>query len=136
MTDQLSVEQAVGLLSTPESEAAPIEEVAPPEQEEQHEIEAQPGAEDGDGAEAPTEPEAVDEPERPAIDPPHFWSAEAKARFAELPADLQEVVLAQERDFQRVSRQKLEEAATQRKEAETRAKALQSLTEGITHAAQ
>lgn len=143
MSEELSVDQAVGLLASPEPEAAPVEPVeaapeAPPEdiEEQEDHPEAPPEAEGGDGAETPTEAEVEQEPEAPAIEPPHFWSADAKARFAELPPDLQEVVLAQEREFQRVSGQKLEEATTARKTAEAQAKALEGLTEKISEAAQ
>jgi hypothetical protein len=47
--------------------------------------------------EAPEATEAPEEARAPAVEPPHYWPADKKARFAELPADLQELVAEQER---------------------------------------
>lgn len=95
----LSVDQAIAAL-TPE----PVEQAAPeaPQEaaEEPVEIEGEASAPEDteaeaetpdDGEQAEAEPEAV----APA-EPPKYWSQDAKAKFTELPPELQAVVLAQE----------------------------------------
>jgi len=97
----LSVDQAIESLVAPAPEPeendapeAPVEAA-----EEQDEIEGadQPAEEPEDDAETvaegddDTEAEAVE-----PVEPPVYWSKEAKADFAKLPAELQAVVLAQE----------------------------------------
>jgi hypothetical protein len=69
--------------------------------------------------------EAEDEPELeaedddlPPIDAPVSWDAEAKARFAELPRDLQETVKQRETERERFVQQKSQEAARARQEVE------------------
>lgn len=54
----------------------------------------------------------------PAIVAPASWSAEAKARFKELPPDLQAVVLERASDQDRTFHQRMTDAAEQRKAAE------------------
>jgi hypothetical protein len=58
------------------------------------------------------------EPELSPIDPPHFWSAEDKAAFAELPRHLQEKVATYEKGRVDASNRAVEEAAEARKAAE------------------
>lgn len=97
----LSVDQAIASLIP---EPAPVEEAQAPEAPaeaaaEPEEIDAgdQP-AEDPD-AEAETLADGEEEPETEAaapLDAPLYWSQEAKAKFSELPPELQAVVLSQE----------------------------------------
>lgn len=124
----ISFDQAVTMMrdvpaGVPEREEEPAAAVAEPEQveeadqTEQPESDATPPAEDVP-AEAPepngeTEVEAL-EPEAPAIKAPHWWAAEAKASFANLPPELQTVVLEQEKNRDRAisqAQQKATEAA-------------------------
>lgn len=76
------------------------------------------------------------EPDHPAIEPPHFWSADAKARFAELPYELQLVVQENEKAGSKATTQKLEEAALAKKAADAKAEVLASLADRIEAAAQ
>lgn len=129
----LSVEAAIQSLM-PQPEAAPAE--APQDlTEDQPESEAEPTAEDADGAqEAPAEGEEdaeQPEPETPAVEAPHFWDAAAKTRFAQLPPDLQAVVLEQERGREAIKSKAVEEAAKARKEAEGRASQLTQLSDEL-----
>lgn len=97
----LSVDQAIASLLP---EPAPVEETQAPEAPaeaaaEPEEIVAgdQP-AEDPEG-ETETPAEGEEEPEAEAaapLDAPLYWSQEAKAKFSELPPELQAVVLSQE----------------------------------------
>lgn len=84
---------------------------------------------------ASDEGEEQPEPDTPAIEAPHFWSAEAKARFGELPPDLQLIVLENEKAGSKALTLKLEEAATIRKEATAKAKELSELNARIADAA-
>lgn len=127
------------------AEALPpaVEETAPPPEAPAEAAETEPDPiPEGDqpsDLEAPEtasdEAEEQPEPETPAIEAPHFWSAEAKARFGELPPDLQLVVLENEKAGSRALTLKLEEAAAIRKEATAKAKELSSLNARIAEAA-
>src|SRR6185312_2404290 len=92
----LTIEQAVEQLDAAEKkEQAPADAVEAAPQTEPPE--AEPTATDAEEPETAIEGEAeTDEPGAeealPAINPPHFWDAEAKKRFGELPRDLQELV--------------------------------------------
>lgn len=119
-----------------EAAAEPVEADEPPPAEEQP-IEDDDQSSDPDAAETPSEGDAEEvEPERPAIEPPHFWSAEAKARFGELPYELQLVVQENEKAGSKATTLKLEEAANAKKAAEAKAEALAGLAERIEAAAE
>lgn len=144
MTDSLSVDAAVGLLNDAPEQAPeapePVETpdpVEPQEDNDEPEIEAPPEADDPDAPETASEEDSEEvEPERPAIEPPHFWSAEAKARFGELPYELQLVVQENEKAGSKATTQKLEEASLAKKAAEAKAEALTGLAERIAAAAE
>ena len=143
MTDTLSVDAAVGLLNdAPEEQAVEttetVEALEPVEAgDPEQEIEAQPEADDPDAPETASEGEGEEvEPDRPAIEPPHFWSADAKARFGELPYELQLVVQENEKAASKATTQKLEEASLAKKAADANAEALASLAERIGAAAE
>jgi hypothetical protein len=126
----LSVEQAVeSLISAPaEPEAAaPVEETAQPE-----EIAAEPTAEDPDAepAEPGEEGEAEAEP-AVALEPPKYWAQEAKAKFSELPAELQAVVLAQEGPREEAAAKAKAEAAESVKAAQQEASGVKALAEHL-----
>jgi hypothetical protein len=81
--------------------------------------------EPAEGEQAEPADEADDEPEieeeaddLPPIDPPVSWDAEAKAKFAELPRDAQEVIAKRESERERFVQQKSQEAARARQEIE------------------
>jgi len=113
---------------TPEApeEAAAEETEEIPEGDQPSDLEAPETASD-EGEETP-EPET-------AIEAPHFWSAEAKARFGELPPDLQLVVLENEKAGSKALTLKLEDAALSKKEAAAKAKELSELNARIADAA-
>lgn len=129
----LSVDQAIAAL-LPQDEA-PAEQPQD-EPDEQPESEGEPTPEDAEGApdEAPAEggdDAEQPEPETPAVEAPHFWDAAAKSRFAQLPPDLQAVVMEQERNREAFKSRAVEEAAKARKEAEGRASQLTQLSEQL-----
>jgi hypothetical protein len=145
MTDTLSLDDAVSLLGSPEpdetpAEAAPVEaakpDEAPLEGEQQIEGDDQ-SPDDPDAPETASEGEGEEvEAAQPPIEPPHFWSADAKARFAELPYELQLVVQENEKAGSKATTQKLEEATLARKAADAKAEALAGLAERIEAAAE
>jgi len=97
----LSVDQAIEALASPapepEENDAPEAPVEAAEEQDETDGADQPAEEPEDDAETvaegddDTEAEAVE-----PVEPPVYWSKEAKADFAKLPAELQAVVLAQE----------------------------------------
>lgn len=119
-------------------EAAPVEADEPdeaPEGEQPIEDGDQPSDLDAPETASDEDGEEV-EPERPAIEPPHFWSADAKARFGELPYELQLVVQENEKAGSRAATQRLEEATLAKKAAEAKAEVLSTLAERIEAAAE
>lgn len=86
--------------------------------------EAETPAQDGDEAKA--EPEAV----VPA-EPPKYWSQEAKAKFLELPPELQAVVLAQEGPRETATAKAKDEAAQARAAADKELQGVQRFAEEI-----
>lgn len=134
-TGFLSIDEAVANLDAAdkrEDEAPAVAAVAPSKTN----TEAEPAAEvanepetatDGENAETEDTGEA-DEANLSAIEPPRFWDAEAKARFNELPRDLQELVLSKETEHDRATATKFEEAAAARKAADAEASRLGAYT--------
>lgn len=92
----LSIEEAVAVLNRDEPDAPAPE--AQEAEEPQSEGAASAPEEAEDGAEPPAEDNETDaEPEAVApAEPPKYWSKDAKERFAQLPPELQAVVLEQE----------------------------------------
>lgn len=86
-------------------------------------------AETGEPAEViPGEATETTEAAEPPIEPPKFWGADAKARFRELPRDVQEVISLNEQQSVTATAKKFEEAATARKAAEAEASKLATYT--------
>ena len=77
--------------------------------------------EDGDEAAFDEGDTPDDEEGEGGYDPPHFWSAEDKAAFAELPPHLQETVLAYERNRDTAAARAIQAAAEARNRAEAAA---------------
>jgi len=84
-----------------------------------------------DGGEPGTTAEDEDESDEEAevedlapIQAPHSWDKEAKAEFDSLPRAAQEIVTRRENERDRVTSQKLQEAAETRKQADTEAQSL------------
>jgi hypothetical protein len=125
-SEPLSVEQAIANI-TPEPETETAPEAPEPAAEEPEEIDA--GDQPADEPEAEPEEQAEGEEELPAeaetLDPPLYWSPEAKADFAKLPASLQAVVLAQEGPREQAT-------AKAKAEASAQVQAAQKDREGIT----
>ena len=124
----LSVDQAVAALAPKkgheEAPAAVVEETTPqPEQTETPKEDTQVATttEEGIEAEAPgdaEEAEGEEDAEAIRIEPPRWWSHDKKARFKELPPDLQAVVFEQEETRERVVAESKQKAADERKAAE------------------
>lgn len=138
---ELTVNDAVGLLNAGEEQTENQETEAPAEAapEPDEEQSSDPDQEDVEAPDEASDDDAAEEAEEP-IDPPHFWTAEEKARFAELPRDVQELLIAKDKEAQRITNQRLEEAAKTRKAYEDEAKALSELKaraeQAVTHAEQ
>lgn len=138
----LSVEAATDLLrSVPteqvelptEEQPAGAEPAAEEPIEASTESEADLAAEGELGAETPTEEAPVEQPEPvvPAIEAPHFWDAEAKARFKDIPPELQPIVAEQARVQVAAAAKAIEESAQARKAAEGQASQVTQLAEHL-----
>lgn len=127
----MTVDQAVESLITPQPdeqhEAAPVAAVEAAQ--EPAETEAEQPAEDA--AEEPLEASDADEQEtEPAVEPvepPKYWSQDAKAKFAALPPDLQAVVLEQEGPREAAAAKAKSEAAEQKAAASKEVEGVQRL---------
>jgi hypothetical protein len=85
----------------------------------EQEEEAAEGAEETPAEAAEDEPDIEEEADDlPPIEAPVSWDAEAKAKFAELPRDVQEYVAKREGERERFVQQKSQEAAKARQEVE------------------
>src|SRR5690349_12123700 len=124
-------EAAVGGEATPEPTAEDyFTDLAEQEfgvtDEEEQPTEGEP--EEGEAEEAADETEVEEEADDlPPIDAPVSWDAEAKAKFADLPRDVQEVVAKRESERERFVQQKSQEATRARAEIEQ--SAIQQLAE-------
>jgi hypothetical protein len=129
----LSVEQAIEALTPPaeqESPEAPVEVAA---EAEQSEGETSSPDETEGGAETPAEEEETEaEPEAvEPVEPPKYWSQDAKAKFAELPPELQAVVLEQEGPREEAAAKAKAEAATIRQQAQQEIGKVQQLADHL-----
>lgn len=134
-TGALSVEQAIASLAPEPVEdtaaEAPVEAAAEPAEPE-GETSTPDVAEDG--AETPAEdtPEAEVEAVAVApVNPPRYWSQDAKAEFAKLPPDLQAVVLAQEGPREEATAKVKAEAAEQIAAASKEIESVKTLAEQL-----
>lgn len=119
----LSIDDAVNQLDAEPRE----EEQAQPEPEAPEPEEPEEAPEEVEEAE---QAEEVEEPEVQA-EAPHYWSAEAKARFAELPPELQAVVAENEAGRERAVQKAQREAVEARKAAEAEVQAIQQRVQGL-----
>lgn len=142
-TGPLSAEQAIATLvqqyEEPAEAEAPIAAAEPAvsdaEPEEQGseaaattaEDDASEAAEPGDGVEEAE----TDEPDAPEVEPPAWWTAEHKARFRELPSDLQAVVREQETTRERLVSEAKERAANAEKSRDEELKGVRTLAEQL-----
>lgn len=124
----LTIEQAVGVLDAAdkkEEQGTPAVEATDTEAAPAVTTDVEPEAViDGEPAELEDGDAEVEETELPAIEPPRFWTAEEKARFSELPPDLQKLVLAKETDRDKVTSASLQKSAEARKAADGEASKL------------
>lgn len=67
-------------------------------------------------------PDEEAEPDQPAIDPPHSWTAEDKAKWGDLPREAQEIIARRETEVARAITAKSEEAKTARETVVEQAK--------------
>lgn len=87
---------------------------------------------DLDAAETPSEEEGEGEAaETPPSEAPHFWPAEAKARFAEMPVDLQLLVSESFKNGSDAITKRLEEATLSKKAADAEKTSLADLNARI-----
>jgi len=130
----LSVDQAIAsLLPEPAVEAAPEAPVEAAAEPEEIEAEASPAEETPDEAETPAEGEEAEaevEAVEP-VEPPKYWSHEAKAKFAELPPELQAVVLEQEGPREAAAARAKADAEVVRKNADAELGKVQKLAEQL-----
>lgn len=137
--EDTSIAATVAELDATPPKEGPAVAATPPasavEEEPDTEIEPTPTGEEAEapeeaseGEEAETEePEVVVEP-LAAIVPPPFWDGDAKKRFADLPRELQELVLSKESERDKAVASKFEESAKARKAAEAEASKLATFT--------
>jgi hypothetical protein len=122
--DQLVTEEvaapggdSVEEMDTPEAvaeEVSTLDEMYPDEEAPEEGSEVDPDAEIPEGEEG--------EPEEPAIDPPHSWKAEDKAKWSALPREAQEIIARRETEVARMITAKSEEAKTARETVVEQAK--------------
>lgn len=138
-TGALSVEDAVAHLSAEEAvEDQPEIETVESDQDDAPETASEDVEIEDDGDED-SETQADDDPEQPAIDPPKSWDAEARERFAQMPRELQEYVLARETERDRGVSAQQQRAAEARQRADAEAQlfvALKPRLEGLISQAQ
>lgn len=130
----LTFDQAVeSLVAPPAQEQAPeapqeaAEEVEEPKGEDQTPEDAEDAPEEAPEAE---ETEAEAEAVEP-VDPPRYWSKDAKEAFSKLPPDLQAVVLAQEGPREAAAAKAKAEAAAQVQQADAEIAKVTKLAEGL-----
>lgn len=129
----LSVDQAVAaLMPEPVDDAAPEAPVAAEEPEE-IEAEASPAEETEAEPEEPAEVEEAEAEAEPVVaaEPPKYWSQDAKAKFAELPPELQAVVLQQEGPREEAAAKAKAEAAVERQAAQAESAKVIQLAEHL-----
>jgi hypothetical protein len=92
-------------------------------------------ASDADERSEATGDDADDDDEAPlravTIKPPHSWDAEAKARFQELPEDVQELISERESERDRATSRAMQDAAEARKRAESDAAEASAMTDAL-----
>jgi len=135
-TGPLTVDAAIASLLPTE----PVEQEAPeapqPAAEEPEPSEGEtstpedPEAEPEEPAEGETETEEEAEAVEP-VDPPKYWSKDAKEAFAKLPADLQAVVLAQEGPREEAAAKAKAEAAEKVQRADAEVQKVSQLAERL-----
>lgn len=130
----LTVDQAIAMQLPPEPAEEPAQE-APVEAAEGEQAEGAASApEEAEGeAEEPAEAEET-EAEAEAVepvDPPKYWSQDAKARFAELPPELQAVVLEQEGPREEAAAKAKSEAAAEKQAAQAEIGKVQQLADHL-----
>lgn len=133
----LSVDQAIGLLSAePVTETTEAPQEAAPEEEDTPDTEGEASSpeETDDEAESQSEEAETEAEEIEAVapaEPPKYWSQDAKAKFAQLPPDLQAVVLAQEGPREEAAAKAKAEAAEIRKQADEEVKGVRVLADQL-----
>lgn len=115
--EALSVDEAANLLAGTDAGVEPDEQ-SDDDEDDGPESGGDDDLDEGDGA--PGE-----------IKPPHSWDAEAKARFKELPADVQELISEREGERDRAVGRAMQEAAEARKRAEVEAGEALQMTQAL-----
>lgn len=132
-SEALSVEDAVSLIQGPAPEQddapAPVEAAQEPEEIE-GEASAPEAADEAEEAVEGEEPQEEAEAVEP-VEPPAYWSKEAKAKFADLPPELQAVVLAQEGPREAAAAKAKAEAKAEAEQAQAKVKAVDQLADQL-----
>lgn len=126
----LSIDQAIAAIIEPEAEPAGADT-----QPDNQELDApSPGDEDAsEPVEAAADEDAeTQEPEAPAVDAPHWWTADKKAKFAELSPELQAIVAEEEANRERAVSRLKQEAAESRKQADAELAKMGDITSRLT----
>lgn len=89
------------------------------------------GAEQVQDAEGDDSEAEGDESGEAELEPPKFWDAKSKERFAELPPDLQKIVLDKESERNQATAKALQESAERRKAADAEASRFKTTTDGF-----
>ncbi len=137
MTDTaLTVDQAVAEMIAPVEDAPePQEEQTPDAEEAPAETEADPPAEVAPDESEEETPEGEEEPEEQAEaiahEPPQWWDAEAKAKFAALTPELQATVFAQEEKREAVVAKAKAEASQEKTAAKTERETIGKVTNAL-----
>jgi hypothetical protein len=130
----MSVDQAVAaLMPEPVEDAAPEAPVEAAAEPEEIEAEASPAEETDGEAETPAEGEEAEADAEPVVaaEPPKYWSQDAKAKFAELPPELQAVVLQQEGPREEAAAKAKAEAAAEKQAAQEEVAKVTQLAEQL-----
>jgi hypothetical protein len=133
-TGPLTVDAAIAALTPqPVEQDAPEAPVEAAEEPNEPEGEASSPEEAEAAPEEPAEGEETEADSAPvvALDPPRYWSQDAKAEFAKLPADLQAVVLAQEGPREEAAAKAKAEAAEIAKAAQADVGKVQQLAQEL-----
>lgn len=124
----LSISEAVSAL---QSRPEPVEQQ--PAETPEPEISAESTAEDAPEPQEAVEGEQQADPEAPveATPAPAWWTAEQKARFADLPADVQQIIAATEGNREQATSKAKQEAAEARKRADAELAGVTELSKSL-----
>lgn len=118
--ESVDIREAAALMDDVETEDTPEEGTAAGDSQ---------GVPDGESEEPEAEAPEIEEEPAPSDDAPHFWSAEDKARWNEVPEDLRPLLHKYDQQREAHAEKKTQEAAQARQEAARVAKAATAMVE-------